>query len=104
MSKIVLSEFREVNFLVEFSIEINNGDNFLVSSELVESDPLQFAGSLIDYLESSGMANQNFIKLIDSHVIITGIRQRKFYTEDELKDSCVAEVFVENLFDLFCGA
>lgn len=104
MSKIVLSEFSEENFVVSFGLEVNGGDNFCVSSEMLESDPFQFIGLLLDYLDKNGLLGQNLITLNDEFVSISGFNSQKSYTEDELRDSCAAEVFVENLYDLFCGA
>ncbi|KDM91012.1 hypothetical protein EA58_14775 [Photobacterium galatheae] len=102
MKKIIVSNFVEKNWGLEFRLEVGEQDAISVSSLDLESDPAVMIGRLIEYIELE-IHNQDLIFLTETSVILGGFNCKKEYGLDELQDLSCAETFIESLHDLLCG-
>ena len=105
---IVLSDYRENDFCVRFTITIGNEDPFTLRSDYIESDPMVHIQDFIEYIDLLLFVNQDIeVKVFEEDGVDTvsmlGVNCNITYTESELGDSCVAEIFTTNMYELLSG-
>ena len=105
---IALSDYREEDFCVRFTLTSSDNIPFTLRSDYIESDPMIHLRDFIEHVdilqhEIPSISIKMFEKQRGECIRLSGDGCDITYLEDEFKDSCVAEVFVTNVYLLLLG-